>query len=310
MDRYNVWYLDDIVGQEFSKLVLSKSVDSNNLILIYGPDGTGKTSLARAYSKLVDENSSYVEINASMLDDNNMESLVCLNDKNAVVNIEYLQDASYNIQAKLLSYIDKDRDTRYIICTNDITKVISSIKNRSLLVQTSYISDKILLDYIKEVLVPYYRVDISDEDIDMMIFRSNGNLRYIHEYLYKYKTLGKDLYNNVVYSCRESLIKFIIASFIKDKDKAEDEISNILMFPQQYIKDDYESLILEILRVKSKASKPVDRYMKALYQKFSSSFLELFRIMNDRNIYDLFNSDKEIQTALWYIFIRIGEMNK
>ena len=82
------------------------------------------------------------------------------------------------------------------------------------------------------------------------------------------------------------------------------------MFPQQYIKDDYESLILEILKVKSKASKPVDRYMKALYQKFSSSFLELFRIMNDRNIYDLFNSDKEIQTALWYIFIRIGEMNK
>ena len=312
--------MQKIIGQHNAKLVLesiiANSIDIPNIYLLYGPDGVGKTSLSRIYAKLLNNSDAfpmyYKEINSNIINEDNINNLAEYETtfKYKIVSIEYAEQLTPALQAKLLQYIDtKPLDNVFIICTNDITKIISQLKNRAMEIRLSYIPDNLVKEYIKDLSLNYDK-DIDDDLIDKIAIRCQGNLRTAQEIMYKYSILDKQVFNESILSCREYLLKFLIASFIQNKDEAEKAIRGILRSPALYIKEDYESLILEILKVKSKVIPQRDIFIKTLYQQLNNKILELFKILNDKYIYELFNSDKEIQTALWYIFIRIGELNK
>ena len=124
----------------------------------------------------------------------------------------------------------------------------------------------------------------------------------------KYRMLDRELFDSLLLDTRINLIKFLAASFIQNKDRAVEALSNIMNSPLSMIKKDYESLILELMQNKTGVIKPSDEYINALYKVSSNRMLDLFNILNSKLIYDMFNNETELQSAMWYIYISIGKL--
>ena len=309
---------NDIVGHDTPKKVLSSIVksyeDSPRIIVISGQDGVGKTMMSRAFINDLRDNtcfgghslSFYKEINANSIQ--NEEDLAQL-ETSSVICIEYFEDLSFYLQSKLLDIIDKSSNKFYILCTNNTSKVLAAIKNRAMPIDLAPLSD----DEIKDRLAKMREegdLDLSKDETDKIVLRARGSMREVLSLINKRKLLGEELFNTTVFTSREALIKFLIASFVQDKDNAEKTLIQLSIFPLLFIKDDYEALTLEILKVGAKAIDKTDKYIKTLFSFASSKVLDLFNIMNNKILYDMFDTEDNFKSAMWYIYIQIGKIIK
>lgn len=324
IERYSPTSLCEISDQDTAKQVLTaianSPVDSPKIIVISGPDGTGKTVVSKAFAReLINSNclsdyslSFYREYNANTFDcEASLEVLESLPENYNVVNIEYIDKMPMKLQVKLLDIIEKsNKKTFFVLCTNDNTKVLASIKNRAMTIDLTCIDSKIIREKLEHIIKEEGR-EVSKEDLNKIILRANGSMRDAITLLDKLLLLGTTTFEDVVCSSRVCLIKFLIASFLQDKDNASKVLTQLLRFPLLYIKEDYEALILEIMQVRVKTIQPIDMFIKTLYENFASNrVLDLFKIMNDNILYNMFETEDELKSAMWYIYIQIGKLNK
>lgn len=328
---------NEIHQQDIPKKVLMSIVNnpdtSPKIINIYGPPGTGKTVLARCFAKSLactnrhksgdaccmcdDCNNRLVIYNyngnkITSLDD--LISIKELSNKNLlyyqVVLIEEIDKVSYKLQQELLEIIESSSKFLFFVLTTERrSEIINSIKNRGMVIELSKKVDKDYKDFISRV-VEEESIDINDQDLSTVIYRSEGNIRLAYNLLDKYKVLGSELFNNLLLDTRINIIKFFVASFIQNKDRAYESLSNIMKSPLATIKKDYESLILELMHIKTGVTQPKDEYIKALYAACSNKMIDFFHILNDKLIYDMFENETEIQSAMWFIYMRVGKLRQ
>lgn len=317
-ERYEPANIDDICGQDTSLFVLSSLIENNlkqKLIILNGPDGVGKTCIAKRFSdrfylnKIMEANQSlsfYHNYNSNIFI---LKPLNVLQNDHGVINIEYMEDMPFSKQAELYEFIDNDArdDVTYILSTNNITKLLPQIKNRALVLDLTYLSDKIIRDRLSYISNKE-SFEITDDEINEIVIRAKGNMRLALSILDRYAIFGKDSFNKAMLSPRKSLMKLIGASLLQNKDESLKSIEELMTFPLQDIKASYESLVLEILQIRTTVKTTSDSAVKALNKLIGNKILKLFDILNNKIIYDMFNNYTELQSALWYIYIRIGDI--
>lgn len=312
---------EDIYGQETSKVVL-KSIsnspqNSPKMIILCGPSGVGKTTLSKAFINEMSKQmlidgcglSFYKEYSSYLLDTEQSLEVLQNDSDNYIYLIEDLDKMSYKMQMLLLDKIDSIDNKIFIFTIEDITKVLGHLKNRSLILDLDLLSDSDMLEFLEEY-IKSKGIDISKEDINLIVSRAKGNVRLAKSLVDRREKLSKEVYDELVSTARESYIKFILASFMQDKDKASKALVELIRFPLRSLKEDYESLLLEIMKVRVGVVSKRDKYIKALYSVAMNKVLDLFNIMNDKVIYDMFDTDDNFQSSMWVIYIRIGKMNK
>ena len=324
-DKYKPTSLVSIIGQGTSVKVLEAMIASpesnTKIIVVSGKAGTGKTSIARAFAYDLNRlaivqgtsfNSLYKEFNGNLF--YNEDSIAILesfkdNDKDyIVVNIEEADLIPQYIQVKILELIDSSDRVFYIFSTSDRSKIITPIKNRSMPIDLVSIDDVTMKERLKYI-AKEEGIDIT-EVLDIIVNRAQGNLRLAYDLVDKYSKLGIEIFNEYILNTRIYLIKFLASAFMQDKDKANDAIRGIMTSPLYYVKQDYEALILELLKVRTGVIPKADKYIAGLYKVCSNKIIDLFNIMNNKLLYDMFNNDNELQSALWYIYINIGNLIK
>lgn len=327
----------EVYQQDIPKKVLMSIANnpetSSKIINIYGPSGTGKTVLARCFAKSLactnrhksgdacctcDECSNRLVIysyngNKIVSSDDlipikelSNKSLLCYR----VVLIEEIDKVSYKLQQELLEIIESSSKLLFFVLTTERqSEIINSIKNRGMVIELSKQVDESYKEFISKV-VKEEGIDINDRDLSTVIYRSEGNIRLAYNLLDKYNTLGSELFNSLLLDTRINIIKFFVASFIQNKDRAYDSLSSIMKSPLVAIKKDYESLILELMQIKTGVIQPKDEYIKALYTACSNKMIDFFHILNDKLIYDMFENETEIQSAMWFIYIKVGKLRQ
>ena len=315
VERYEPANIDDICGQENALFVLSSLVENNlrqKLIVLNGPDGVGKTCIAKRFSdrfylkEIIEANQSlsfYHNYNSNIFILNPLNEL---QNEHGVINIEYLEDLPFSKQAEIYDFIDKDtrEDVTYILSTNDITIANDETLLKILIynLPDDIIRDRLGYIYSKE------NFEITKEEINEIVIRAKGNMRQALNILDRYATFGKDSFNKAMLSPRKSLMKLIGASLLQNKDEALKSIEELMTFPLQDVKASYESLVLEILQIRINVKTTSDNAVIALNKLIGNKLLKLFDILNNKLIYDMFTNYTELQSALWYIYIRIGDI--
>lgn len=138
VDKYRPTDLKNYVGNENIKKVISKYLDQNDIqnLCLYGPAGTGKTTLAKLIVKNID--CDYLYINAS--DERGIETI---RDKVTgfastasfkslkVVILDEADFLTINAQASLRNVIETfSRSTRFILTCNFVERIIDPLQSR------------------------------------------------------------------------------------------------------------------------------------------------------------------------------------
>ena len=318
--------MNEIVGQSLAKLGLLSIVKYKEVssipkwIVIAGPKGTGRRSLVKNYIRSLycenrlSDNSNCGECEAckTILNDSTIYREY---DYSEIENIEF---AKYNIitnfelcdretQVKLFDiWNKKGNNSSIIIVTEDTDKLIDSINMISFILRTSLLS----IEEIEERLLLLKERDnsnITKDNIEIISRRCRGQLFYAYKMYNNYRYLDQEAFKESIMSAREYYIAFLISCYRNNRSDIEKYLYKLKTIPLTYLKIDYESLIVEILKVYTKFEKPRDQLIDILVRESKNKILDLYYILNDRIIYDSFQNEDTFQSAMYVIYLKLIE---
>ncbi len=244
VEKYRPNNINDIVHHEFIIQNLKNSIKSNNLphMLFYGPSGIGKTSTIVSLAKTLYGEENYkkkiLELNASdergikvIREKVKMFAQQSIKTSTSSSNIQENQNLQYKIiildeadtmtsdaQAALRCIIEKYSNmTRFCLICNHVSKIIEPIASRCAKFRFSNISEESIKDKLK-VIIEKEKVNIDEDELDLLINLSDGDLRKSINYLQYYNIIND---NNKVLT----------------KEEKKNKINNICGIPEQIIID-------------------------------------------------------------------------
>ena len=320
MERYEPINLESIISQELPKQVLKailkRPSEAPRMIIMSGPKGTGRKSLIKNYIKsmycsndslvncgtcevcntILANRAIYREIDYSEIEDIEYSKYIVIKD---------FEKCSRELQVKLFNWWDSNEERPTIIMiTENTDNIIENINITSLILRTNSISYNEIVKSLEEYN-KLYNFNIEEETINTIARRARGSLLIAYKMIDNYSILENDLLKESIKSAREYYIAFLISCYDNNIENVEKFISRLKSIPLAYLKVDYESLILEILKVYTKRMKPEDKLIECLIQKCKTKVLDLYYIMNDKIIYNSFNNDDTFQSAMYVIYLKL-----
>lgn len=326
---------NEVAGQNLIKDMLKAVVKNPDIapktLILQGEYGTGKTTCARILSKALNckhskngdacgecefcksniENSIfYEEFDSAMI--GNVETIKSLRDTfyfdkslgYKVIVLDEAQLMTPQAQSALLKVLeDSMSGIFFVMCTTNIDKILPTIRSRSLKLKFDLVKEQDIIQNIEDVSRKK-NLEIDNNIISLIARRSGGHLRDAHILLDQYILLGKESFLNSLQSAEDLYYKLILNTMRKDINMCNQIILTLLNFPLSQLKQDYEQIVLNI--IKSSITKQTNNQLLELLLKYSSNkIFQLLDILNDETIYGMFKSDKLFQAAMYMIIKNI-----
>ena len=221
-EKYRPRNLDEFVCSESQKNKFKSYITEQNIphILCSGPPGSGKTSLAKILTKLIDCNSIY--INAS--DERSIETLrtkikefaISLGSKPLKICIlDEFDGANLFMMQALRPIMETTADqTRFILTCNYPQKIIDPIKSRCQLFEFKSFTKEMIEKRLKQIL-SQEKIEYKDKDIEQIALYSYPDIRRAINFCQKYVIDSK-----LIYTKDENLesVNGMIYDLLKKKD--------------------------------------------------------------------------------------------
>ena len=323
---------EDVAGQDLVKELL-KSISKNpssapKSIILQGEYGTGKTTCARIFAKSLNckyskngdacgqcefcktniENTMYYEeFDSAVI--GNVSDIKELKDTfyfdkelgYKVIVLDEAQLMTPQAQSALLKVLEESLSgIFFILCTTHIDKILPTIRSRSLKLRFDLVKDEDIKNNLEKI-IETKQISINHDIINLIINRCGGHLRDAHMLLDEYILLGDEQFKKLNQSSKDLYLKLLLAALKKDTTIIEKIMENLLCFPMYVLKNDYEQVILDILRAGLRLETSDNPYMNILLQHFNDNIFKLIDIMNDKKIHEMFTSDKRFQSAMYVI---------
>ena len=314
--------IDDIRGQDLVKqcllAIVKNPLECPKMIILSGLPGTGRKTLAKNFVKSIYcqtkeksySNCGVCEICKNILDNKAIYKEIDYSQIDQLEYAEFIIVKSFErcprqTQAKLYDWFNSlDKKPVIILITENTDNIINDITSLSFILRTSWLTESELKDEIlskKEKL----NLDISNETIDIITRRSKGSLETAYKILEKYFILDKETFSKSLYSAREYYICFLISCYRDRREDIDKYITSLKQIPLAYLKIDYEALIVEIMKTATKYQKPKDKLIELLIKEIKTKALDLYYILNDKIIYNSFDTEDKFQAAMYVIYLKL-----
>jgi DNA polymerase III gamma/tau subunit len=201
--KYRPTKLKRVLGQDGAVKVLRRKWKSDNIphaILLYGPYGTGKTTLARIVAKCLKcSRHDFNEKNAadyrgidSIREIRGTVNLAPIDGDTRVWLLDEVHKATNDAQNAMLKLLEDPPDHAYfILCTTEPERLLSGIRQRCLCIKLNPISETNLTKIVKRICAKE-KIKLSDEVLERLVEYANGSAREALQILDKIYELESD----------------------------------------------------------------------------------------------------------------------
>lgn len=275
--KYRPKTLEDVCGQEVIVKIIKNSILNNQInhaYLFAGPRGTGKTSIAKIFAKIINcenpvdckpcgkctsctqpNNSDIIEIDAAS--NNGVEEIRELRNKVNLLpaygkykvyiidEVHMLTQGAFNALLKTLE--EPPAHVIFILATTDPHKVIETILSRCQRLDFKKISNEAIVENLRKI-AKNEKIDIDDEALNEIAKLSDGGMRDSVGMLDQARayTEGKitvddihdingTLTENDLKNLLENLINNQLAEILKKIDKYSDQGKNFVKLMEEFI---------------------------------------------------------------------------
>lgn len=234
-------------------------------------------------------------------------------DKNLGYKVLVLDEAqlmTQQAQSALLKVLEESLSgIFFVLCTTHIDKILPTIRSRSLKLRFDLIKEQDIISNLNNICLQKQKeVDINI--LKLIANRSTGHLRDAHMLLDQYFLLGDEQFKKLVQSSQDLYYKLIIASLQGNLDAIKKIIEALQCFPMYVLKNDYEQIVLNIIKVGLKVETSDNLYLNAIIKTFNNRLFVLVDILNDKKIYEMFTSDKRFQSAMYMIVSNVSHIQR
>ena len=153
-----------------------------------------------------------------------------------------------------------------------------------------------------------YEAQISDDILRLITDRSRGHLRDAHMLLDEYLLLGEEEFRKVTQSSEELYYKLILAAMKNDIVTIQKIIGIMQSYPLYILKQDYEMAVLNIIKVGLRVEQTTNKYLAFLVSLYKERIFTIIDILNKKEIYEMFTSDKRFQAAMYLLVANIRNL--
>lgn len=233
-NKYRPVKFEDLCGQEYVKKILSHQVKENklsNAYLFTGPAGTGKTTVARIFSSMINS-SSGITLEPDILDHNvqiimsgksdidviefdaassrGIDEIKAIREKSYFAPISMrkkiwiidechqLTSAAWEALLKILE--EPPSHSMFILCTTEPSKISETILTRCMALKFTSITNQDIYAYLKKIIVQE-QIDIEEEAVRLIAKSSKGSMRQAISNLEKVMNLGSKIDAQMVTQC-------------------------------------------------------------------------------------------------------------
>jgi replication factor C subunit 3/5 len=241
IEKYRPNTIDEIVGNTQVINILDNMVQKNSLphIILFGSSGTGKTSTVLAFAKKIygklykhmilelngsdDRGINVVreQIKEFCSTNNNLYKMFSKKNIYKLVILDEVDSMTLDGQFALRRIIENYTEhTRFCLICNYITKITPALRSRCLAFRFEPLSTDFIMDKLYDIM-DKEKVELSDNIIDKVVVKSNGDLRKSINILQCLSTFSKISKNNditLIFNMIDEKDIDIIMKELKNKD--------------------------------------------------------------------------------------------
>ena len=332
---------EDVAGQELVKELLRAIVknpeSAPKSLILQGEYGTGKTTCARILAKALNCTNSkkgdacgecsfcktnientiyYEEFDSAMIGNvNDIKELrdTFYFDKELGYKVIVLDEAQLmtpQAQSALLKVLEESvSNIFFVLCTTHIDKILPTIRSRSLKLRFDLIKEEDIKNNLEKI-IKNKQISVNNDIIQLIVDRCQGHMRDAHMLLDEYILLGEEQFNRLNQSSQLLFYKLIIASLRGDLENIKKIIEALQCFPMYILKNDYEQVVLNIIKVGLKTEQTTSKYLAFIVAFFRDRIFSLIDVLNNKQIYEMFTSDKRFQSAMYILVNNIMHLKK
>ena len=323
---------NEVAGQDLVKNILKSIVkkpeEAPKTIILQGEYGTGKTTCARILARAlnckhskngdacgecefcksnIDESIFYEEFDSAII--GNVETIKSLRDTfyfdkdlgYKVVVLDEAQLMTPQAQSALLKVLEEtNTGIFFVLCTTHVDKLLPTICSRSLKLRFNLISDEEIKSNLWNI-AESKNILHSDESLELITKRCGGHLRDAHMLMDQYLLLGEEAFIASVPTATDYYCKLILNAYKKNIKMSSEIIGALQRLPLYTLKQDYEQLIVDLLKCGIGAQKTNNKLIAYTIALLKDKIFTLISILNKESIFEAFTSDKRFQAAMYLI---------